>query len=62
MNFDPSASPFNMPELDWRFGYPFALDLMAAVALGTLAYFRRQGWLGARRQHTDDDPAPDPPG
>ena len=29
MNFHPAASPFNMPETEWRFGYPFALLLMA---------------------------------
>ena len=25
MNFDPAASPYNMPELKWRYGYLFAL-------------------------------------
>jgi magnesium transporter len=45
MNFQPQASPWNMPELKWRFGYPFALGLMAAVALGLLHYFRRRRWL-----------------
>jgi magnesium transporter len=45
MNFDRD-SPFNMPELGWTFGYPFALGLMAAVAGGLLVYFRRKGWLG----------------
>jgi magnesium transporter len=47
MNFDPSASPFNMPELRWTFGYPFALALMAVMALGLLLFFRRKGWIGA---------------
>ncbi|HEX5794927.1 MAG TPA: magnesium/cobalt transporter CorA [Geminicoccaceae bacterium] len=55
MNFDRAASPFNMPELGWYLGYPFALALMLAVALGLLAYFRRKGWLGARNR-------PEPPG
>jgi len=45
MNFDTSASPYNMPELHWAFGYPFALLLMAAVAGGLLLFFRRKGWL-----------------
>jgi magnesium transporter len=48
MNFDPAASPFNMPELDWYFGYPLALLLMLAVAAGLIVYFRRKGWLGDR--------------
>src|SRR5262249_39241201 len=34
MNFDTGASGMNMPELKWRFGYPFALGLMAASAFG----------------------------
>ncbi len=45
MNFDPSASGWNMPELGWPLGYPFALLLMAFVAGGLLWYFRRKGWL-----------------
>ncbi|HUT50087.1 MAG TPA: magnesium/cobalt transporter CorA [Alphaproteobacteria bacterium] len=49
MNFDPKASPWNMPELGWRYGYPFALFLMVAVAGGLLYYFRRRGWLGNSR-------------
>jgi len=27
MNFNTGKSPFNMPELNWYFGYPFALGL-----------------------------------
>jgi magnesium transporter len=34
-----------MPELDWRLGYPFALGLMAAIAVAEVALFRRIGWL-----------------
>jgi magnesium transporter len=48
MNFDPKKSPWNMPELSWYFGYPFALALMGAVALGFIVYFRHKGWLGKR--------------
>lgn len=46
MNFDPSSSPYNMPELRWRYGYPAVLLLMAAVAAVTLSAFRRRGWIG----------------
>lgn len=45
MNFDPDVSPWNMPELEWAFGYPFALGLMLATALGFLFYFWKRGWL-----------------
>jgi len=33
------------PELDWEFGYPFALGLMVASAIAPFLYFRRRGWL-----------------
>jgi len=45
MNFDPGASPYNMPELGWEYGYPAALGVMLSVGLGMLAFFRRKGWL-----------------
>jgi len=49
MNFDTERSPWNMPELKWYFGYPFALLLMLLVALAQLVFFRRRGWLGPPR-------------
>ena len=45
MNFDSSISRWNMPELHWRYGYPFALALMVAVAAGLVWYLRRKRWL-----------------
>jgi magnesium transporter len=50
MNFDPKASPWNMPELGWRYGYLFSLALMVVIAGGLLYYFRRRGWLGGNRE------------
>ncbi|TNM39720.1 magnesium/cobalt transporter CorA [Nocardioides albidus] len=35
----------HMPELDWTFGYPFALLLMAATAGGLWILFKRSGWF-----------------
>src|SRR5262249_7820822 len=35
----------NMPELKWRYGYPFALALMAGVALLIVVWFRRRRWV-----------------
>lgn len=35
----------NMPELDWEYGYPFALGLMAVTGIGSFLLFRRRGWL-----------------
>jgi magnesium transporter len=54
MNFDSSKSPWNMPELEWAWGYPFALGLMALTAAFLLLYFRRRGWLGSRKEESDD--------
>jgi magnesium transporter len=34
-----------MPELDWTFGYPFALLLMLMSGLTPYLYFKRKGWL-----------------
>jgi magnesium transporter len=34
-----------LPELDWSFGYPFAILLMMASAVTPFWYFRRRGWL-----------------
>lgn len=47
MNFDPDVSRWNMPELEWSMGYPMALGIMAAVAIGQLFFFRWKGWLGS---------------
>ncbi len=44
MNFDTS-SPWNMPELHFRYGYPAVLLFMAAAAGGLLFWFKRRGWL-----------------
>jgi magnesium transporter len=34
-----------MPEVDWAYGYPFALALMIASVAAPFIYFRRKGWL-----------------
>ncbi len=34
-----------MPELTWRYGYPFAIALMVVSVTAPLIYFRRKGWL-----------------
>lgn len=39
MNFDV------MPELQWRFGYLWAIGLMIASAIGPYLFFKKRGWL-----------------
>ncbi len=34
----------SMPELEWRYGYFWALGLMLASAAGMITYFKRRGW------------------
>jgi magnesium transporter len=53
MNFD-TASPWNMPELKWYFGYPLCLALMAAITVGQIFFFRRKGWIGQPRLPPDN--------
>jgi magnesium transporter len=44
MNFDRS-SPWNMPELGARYGYPVLLVFLSLVAAGMVVYFRRKRWI-----------------
>ena len=44
MNFDTS-SPYNMPELSFRYGYFVLVGVMATVVIGMLSYFRRKRWF-----------------
>jgi len=45
MNFNPAKSPFNMPELNWYLGYPFALGIMLMVVIVMLIFFKRKKWF-----------------
>jgi magnesium transporter len=45
MNFNPESGPYNMPELNWEYGYLFSLLLMIIISLGLIFYFRRKKWI-----------------
>lgn len=45
MNFNPSASPFNMPELEWYWGYFMCLVVMAMIAGFQIYFFWKRGWF-----------------
>ena len=45
MNFNTERSPLNMPELNWYWGYPMCLAVMAAIALTLCYFFWRRGWF-----------------
>jgi magnesium transporter len=64
MNFDPTKSPYNMPEIEWRYGYIAIWLVMLATAGGLSAWFWRKGWFAdtgkadtARRSQTPGDGA-----
>ncbi len=48
MNFHTEKSPWNMPELSWYYGYPFALGLMLLVSVTIIIILKFQGWLGEK--------------
>lgn len=45
MNFNPTVSPLNMPELNWYWGYPLCLGVMGAIAIALVLFFWKQGWF-----------------
>jgi magnesium transporter len=45
MNFNTDKSPWNMPELNWYWGYPVCLAVMFAIAAGLVFFFWRRGWF-----------------
>ena len=53
MNFDRSF-PLNLPELGWRYGYLFALGLMATSAGTMLILFYKLGWLFKKKPPNQD--------
>ncbi len=52
MNFE------QMPELKQGMAYPTLLCVMTATAVGMLIYFKRLGWIWARKDDTDEALAP----
>jgi magnesium transporter len=45
MNFNPAAGPWNMPELNWRYGYLTAVSVTVVSTLGTYWYFKKRKWF-----------------
>jgi magnesium transporter len=34
-----------MPELEWKYGYPFVIGLMAVVCVLIYVWFKKRGWF-----------------
>jgi magnesium transporter len=45
MNFNTEKSPWNMPELNWHWGYAACLGVMGAIGLLQVIFFWRRGWF-----------------
>lgn len=45
MNFHYDVSPWNMPELGWYYGYPFALSLLVGTIVVLGSFFWYRGWF-----------------
>ncbi|MGD8353007.1 MAG: magnesium/cobalt transporter CorA [Pseudomonadota bacterium] len=48
MNFDTEVSPWNMPELQWKFGYPAFWVVTVIIGIAMVLFFKKLGWLGTR--------------
>jgi len=45
MNFDPKVSRWNMPELEWAWGYPAFWGVSILLVVGLLLLFKKKDWL-----------------
>lgn len=54
MNFNTEISRYNMPELNWCYGYPFALALMLLLTLAVIGLLWYKGWLGVLSRHNGE--------
>ena len=45
MNFNTEDSPWNMPELEWYWGYPTVLIVMMAITIILIIFFIQKGWF-----------------
>jgi magnesium transporter len=45
MNFNTQVSIFNMPELNWKYGYLFVMCVMVVISVSLIIFFKRKKWL-----------------
>ena len=55
MNFNPEASPLNMPELNWYYGYPAFWVMTVAIASWLVYLFWKRGWFENFAKTVDKD-------
>ena len=45
MNFNTEVSIFNMPELNWKYGYLFVMLIMVIISISLIVFFKRKKWF-----------------
>ena len=45
MNFNTEKSPYNMPELNWYWGYFICLGVMITITVIQICVFTKKGWF-----------------
>jgi len=45
MNFNTNVSKWNIPELNWVYGYPFIWFVMLAISGGLILFFKKKKWF-----------------
>jgi magnesium transporter len=45
MNFNTEVSKWNMPELNWVYGYPAIMLIMLFISLSLVFYFKKKKWF-----------------
>lgn len=45
MNFNTKVSIFNMPELNWKYGYLFVMIIMIVISVSLIVFFKRKKWF-----------------
>jgi magnesium transporter len=45
MNFNTEKSFWNMPELNWAYGYPAVMGFMLLMVVGMIGYFKHKKWF-----------------
>ena len=50
MNFNTEVSRYNMPELNWRYGYPVSIAFMLTSVGLLFVFYWYRGWIGNRHK------------
>jgi magnesium transporter len=57
MNFNTETSAWNMPELNWKYGYPATIAVMVLISAVQLFFFWKKGWIFRVKKEDSNAPA-----